>query len=217
MSEIINTYSFSQQEQLIPMDRDDFYAEQIALAESGQPTNKYVEIVNVFLFTEHGELIVQKRSRNKKHNPNLLDKSMGGHVRCGDTPNLTAMVETVQELQTPSIVLNNKIDFLKTYRTLEGYLTTTAILQYITTIDRILPKIINAKTVPIGNRAHVFFWIYGGKVKNVDREAKGILYYSIDDLLEEMREFPDTFTQDMHFYMKEFFTEMREFLTTIGK
>ncbi len=77
MSEIINTYSFDHQEQLIPMDRDDFYAEQIALAESGQSTNKYVEVVNVFLFTEHGELIVQKRSREKKHNANLLDKSMG--------------------------------------------------------------------------------------------------------------------------------------------
>jgi hypothetical protein len=79
------------------MDRDDFYAEQIALAESGKLTNKYVEVVNVFLFTEHGELIVQKRSREKKHNANLLDKSMGGHVRCGDTPSLTAMIETVQE------------------------------------------------------------------------------------------------------------------------
>lgn len=53
MAEIINTYSFEHQEQLIPMDRDEFYAEQIALAESGQPTNKYVEVVNVFLFTEH--------------------------------------------------------------------------------------------------------------------------------------------------------------------
>jgi len=53
MSEIINTYSFEHQEQLIPMDRDEFYAEQIALAESGKTTNKYVEVVNVFLFTEH--------------------------------------------------------------------------------------------------------------------------------------------------------------------
>lgn len=139
------------------MERDDFYTEQIALAESGQPTNKYVEVVNVFLFTEHGELIVQKRSREKKHNPNLLDKSMGGHVKCGDTPSLTAMIETVQELQTPSIVLNNKIDFIKTYRTLETYLTTTAIIEYVSTIDVVLPKLINGKIVQVGNRTHIFF------------------------------------------------------------
>jgi isopentenyldiphosphate isomerase len=217
MAEIINTYSFDHQEQLIPMDRDDFYTEQIALAESGQPTNKYVEVVNVFLFTEHGELIVQKRSREKKHNPNLLDKSMGGHVKCGDTPSLTAMIETVQELQTPSIVLNNKIDFIKTYRTLETYLTTTAIIEYVSTIDVVLPKLINGKIVQVGNRTHIFFWVYGGKVKNVDREAKGILYYGLEDLLEEMKEFPDTFTQDMHFYIKNYLPAMREFLATIGK
>lgn len=145
MSEIINTYPFDHQEQLIPMDRDDFYAEQIALAEIGKPVNKYVEVVNVFLFTEHGELIVQKRSREKKHNPNLLDKSMGGHIRCGDSPSLTAMFETVQELETPSIVLNSRIDFLKAHKTLRTYLATTAILEFITTVDTIIPKMIAGK------------------------------------------------------------------------
>jgi len=82
---------------------------------------------------------------------------MGGHVRCGDTPSLTAMVETVQELQTPSIVLNNKIDFLKTYKTLETYLTTTAILEYVATYDVVIPKNINGKAIGIGNRTHLFF------------------------------------------------------------
>lgn len=67
------------------------------------------------------------------------------------------MIETVQELQTPSMVLNNKIDFLKTYRTLETYLTTTAILEYIATYDLVIPKIINGKTIGIGNRTHLFF------------------------------------------------------------
>jgi isopentenyldiphosphate isomerase len=145
MSEIINTYSSEHQDQLIPMDRDEFYAEQIALAESGHPTNKYVEVVNVFLFTEHGELIVQKRSREKKHNPNLLDKSMGGHIRNGDSPSLTALFETVQELETPSVVMDNRIDFQKAYSTLENYLSTTAILEYITTIDTVIQKMIVGK------------------------------------------------------------------------
>lgn len=217
MSEIINTYSLSHQEHLIPMDRDEFYAEQIALAEEWKWANKYVEVVHAFIFTEHGQLIIQKRSREKKHNPNLLDKSMGGHIRSGDTPSLTVMIETVQELQTPSIVLNNQADFLKVYKMLEWYLNTTAILQYIGTFDIITDRLIEKKMIHIGNRAHLFFWVYGGKVKNVDGEAKGILYYSLDDLLEEMRDFPDTFTQDLHFYVKNYLPAMREFLTTIGK
>jgi hypothetical protein len=73
------------------------------------------------------------------------------------------------------------------------------------------------KAVDIGNRAHIYFWVYGWKVKNADREAVGILYYSLDNLLQEMKEFPETFTQDMHFYIKNYLPAMREFLAYIGK
>ena len=54
-------------------------------------------------------------------------------------------------------------------------------------------------------------------MKNIDREAKGILYYSLDDLLQEMKDFPETFTQDMHHYLSHNISDMREFLATIGK
>lgn len=46
--------------------------------------------------------------------------------------------------------------------------------------------------------------MYGGSVKNVDHEAKGILFYSLEELEEELEKYPDIFTQDMHFYFKEY-------------
>ena len=70
------------------------------------------------MFNSYGEMIIQKRSFDKNHNPGLLDKSIGGHVQFGDTPDYTAMVETIQELQTPSIVLKNENDFVKTFHLL---------------------------------------------------------------------------------------------------
>ena len=57
MSEIINTYLLSDPDTLIPMDRDEFYAEQIAAYEkTGQPT-RAVEIIDVFIFNRFGELL----------------------------------------------------------------------------------------------------------------------------------------------------------------
>lgn len=117
-------------------------------------------MVHIFLFNEHGELIVQKRSKEKQHNPNLLDKSIGGHVQNGDNPNLTAMIETIQELQTPSIVLNTESDFARTYSVLQEYITTSVILQYIDTLDILSRKVIDGKVVSIGNRVHTYFGIY---------------------------------------------------------
>lgn len=107
MSEILNTFLLDDPETPIPMDRDKFYAEQVNIFQkTGKPT-RACEIVDVFIFNSHGQLFMQKRSYHKAHNPGILDKSIGGHVRHTDTPDYTVMVETVQELQTPSIVLKN--------------------------------------------------------------------------------------------------------------
>jgi isopentenyldiphosphate isomerase len=101
------------------------------------------------LLNEHGELIIQKRAKTKNHNPNLLDKSIGGHVQYGDSPNLTAMIETIQELQTPSIVLENRADFERTLDVLRAYTATTAVMQYIETIDFISSKYIQNKLISL--------------------------------------------------------------------
>ena len=77
MSEVVNSYLISHPEKLIPMDRAEFYEEQKLLHETGKAPDKYIEVVNIFIFTEKGEMIVQKRSSRKNHNPNLLDKAVG--------------------------------------------------------------------------------------------------------------------------------------------
>jgi NUDIX domain len=105
MPEIINIHTRENPGKSTPYDRSLFYDEEILRSRSGLPVMRYVEVIHVFLFTESGELIVQKRSKEKRHNPNLQDKSIGGHVQYGDNPNLTAMIEAIQELQVPSIVL----------------------------------------------------------------------------------------------------------------
>ena len=215
MSEPIITYSAMNIGKAIPYDRSEFYNEEIARCKLWKKPDRYIEVVHIFLFNEHGEIIIQKRSREKRHNPNLLDKSIGGHMQNGDTPNLTAMIETIQELHTPSIVLNSHSDFMRTYGVLKEYISTSALLEYIDSIDLISEKIIDDTIISIGNRVHTYFWIYSGRVKNIDKEAKWILFYSLDELEWELDKNPEIFTNDLRKAIWRYAESMRYFLSEI--
>ena len=216
MSEIINTYLLSDPDTLIPMDRDEFYAEQIAAYEKTSQPTRAVEIIDVFIFNRFGELLIQKRSYEKAHNPGLFDKSIGGHVRYGDTADFSVMVETVQELQTPSIVLKNDHDFIKAVKVLHEYLSTVAIIKHVKTKIYLLNKKIQGKNVQIANRVHVYYGIYDGSTRIVDREAKGLLFYTLPELDTEMKEFQKAFTHDMHIFLEELQPEMNRFLEDVS-
>lgn len=211
MSETIIIRTLDNPGEEIPMDRDLFYEEQIsAFKETGKPT-KAVDIIDVFIFNANRELLIQKRAFDKNHNPGLLDKSIGGHIRYGDTPDYTVMVETVQELQVPSIVLRGNADFERTRDLLKNYLETVAIIEHYHDGIHVLPKLIKGEKVSIANNVHAFFGLYNGRIRPVDREAKGVIWYSLKELKNEMEKFPETFSGDMHFFLKHFGKELEAF------
>jgi len=212
MSEVVKTYLLDDPDVMIPMDRNEFYKEQVEIfKKTGKPTRS-VEIVNIFLFDETGELFVQKRSHKKAHNPGLLDKSIGGHVQEGDETNYTVMVETIQELQVPSVVLRTDDDFIKTYNLLKEYLNTVAIIKHVDTEIYQLERQMGGEMVKIANKLNLYFGVYGGRVKTVDREVKGVLQYSLKELDEEIEEVPQTFTYDLKFLVKKYRKELENFI-----
>lgn len=211
MDETINSYPINDRETLIPMSRKKFYAEQIeAFKEHGKPT-KAVDIVDCFIFNSKGEVLLQKRSYNKFHNAGIIDKTLGGHVQYGDPADFTVLVETVQELQTPSIVLKNKQDFTKTFKLLSGYLETVSLIKLIDSDVYILPKIIDGETIDIANRIHFYLGVYNGRVKPADGEAQGVLWYPLDDLMKEIEKFPETFTSDVKILLDTYSSEINDF------
>jgi len=212
MPEKIKTYLLEELDKAIAMDRAEFYSEQVqANKETGGPTRAN-EVVQVCIFNEAGELFVQKRANEKNHNPGLLDKSIGGHIQDRDSADYTVMVETVQELQVPSIVLRSTEDFNKTYTLLREYLNTISIIEHIDSGVVEIPKVIKGEDIVISIKFHLYFGIYGGRIKTVDQEAKGVLQYSLDDLEIEMKKFPDAFTNDLQFFVKEYRPQMERFL-----
>lgn len=217
MSETVRTYLLEDPDTVIPMDRDEFYAEQVALHKAGKEPTRAVEIVNAFIVNTQGQILLQKRSYDKNHNPGLIDKAIGGHVQYDDTINHTVMVETVQELETPSIVLKNIKDFDKTYKVLDGYLETIGIIKHAETDIFILDKIIKGETLKIANKSSLFLGVYNGRVKPADNEAQGILYYTPAELEKELKSMPDLFTNDLHVYYKTLRKDIVEFIERVSK
>lgn len=212
MSEKITTYQLRELEIPIAMDRDEFYREQIkAFKTTGKPT-RACEIVNVILFNSQKEIIVQKRAPSKNHNPYLIDKAVGGHIVFDDNPFYTVMVETIQELKVPSIVLRTDDDFKKTHMLLKNYLDNIAIIKQIDQKILFLDRIISGEKIIIANKVHLFFGIYDGATKPVDQEASGVLYYNLDFLKQEMKNMPNNFTYDLFYFFKHYAKEIDKFL-----
>lgn len=209
MSETLSVRHINDVDKTTSIDRSGFYSS----VENGSPLPYVPDIINVFLFNSHGELIIQKRSYNKRHNPGLIDKSIGGHVVFGDTYDYTVMVETVQELQTPSIVLRSSEDFQKTFQLLKNYLNTVAIIQHVDSKLFTLDKKFSSDTKQVSNMSHIYVGIYDGKIKPVDREAKGILYYSLSELEQEIKMTSQIFTDDLKTYLTTYKKELKSFVS----
>jgi isopentenyldiphosphate isomerase len=212
MSEKIIAYDLNDLETPIVMDRKEFYVEQVDIfKKTGKPT-KAIEIVNVLVFNREGDVIIQKRSSNKAHNPNLLDKSVGGHVQEGDNLTYTVMVELLQELQTPSIVTTTESEFLKTRTLLKEHLETIAVVKPVDTVLFSPKKIINGEAVVVANKMHLYFAVYGGRVRLADKEAKGILFYSPSELENELKSHPAQFTDDLKVIWEKYKKEIEAFI-----
>ncbi len=195
--------------------RSDFYKEQTKqFKEEGEPSMA-VSIVDILLFNESWELIIQKRAKHKNHNPWLMDKTVWGHVQYGDPVDYTVMVETVEELQCPSLVVNEDEDFEQRLMLLKDYIKTIAIISHIDTDLVHLNKVIDGEDIKIANRVYLYFWVYAGRVKNVDQEVMWILYYNLQDLKNEIKQYPNIFTDDLKYFIQHYEKDIISFIELI--
>jgi isopentenyldiphosphate isomerase len=214
MAELITTYELRDQRIPIPLDREEFYREQIGVYKKTGRPSRVCAVVNLILFSPDGEIILQKRSSEKKHNPGLLDKAIGGHVSYGDSPFYTLIVETIQELRVPSIVLQTPEEFKKTYKLLKSYLEHIAIVKLLDQGIFELKKVFKdpQEEIVIADQVYLFIGVYGGSTKPVDKEASGVLYYNLETLKKEIKESPQNFTSDILFYFDKYSEQINYFL-----
>jgi len=216
MSEIITTYKLDDLEQPVPMDRDEFYDEQIRVfKETGKPT-RVTANVQVLIFTPSKDIILQKRSYDKRHNSGLIDKTMGGHIKFGDSPSYTVMLETLQELNVPSIITLDADEFNKTYKLLKDHLNVTAVIQFIESCVINAEKIFNDEKILIGNKYNFYLGVYNGALKPADREAAGLLFVPYDKIQHEINRASESYTSDIKFFLSKYAKEIDDFLKCFG-
>jgi hypothetical protein len=172
-------------------------------------------VTSLLIDAESGDIIVQKRSVDKGHNAGLIDKTLGGHITYGDNPDYTVMVESVQELLTPSIVVDNDSDFDKVFKLLKPYIDTTAVILRKAVRPWRLKRQVGGQTREITNIVNLYFGVYGGKMRPADGEASGMLYYSLDQLEKEIAATPAAFTNDLIDLIREYRDEIVAFQNKI--
>ena len=107
MSEKLEIYNLKS-ELIKIQDRKKFYKEiKEEYKKTGKITKK-VKTIRLLLMNSKGKIVLQKRNSTKEENPNLYDKTIGGHVEEEDSYELTLIKECSEELGFPVSVLKEQ-------------------------------------------------------------------------------------------------------------
>lgn len=184
-------------------DRKDFYNEtKKEFSEKGKIFKK-VKTIRALLMNSSGRIYLQKRSELKDENPNLYDKTVGGHVTAGNTFELTVVKECAEELGFPATVLSDK-EFGQAIRSVD--LKIVGIFKKVDYIE-------NFESIRImKNREHfvqpymteIYIGYYDGAIRFVDGESSGVETFSIDQLKKDIVSKEDRYTEDLKFMINKY-------------
>lgn len=90
------------------------------------------------------------------------------------------MVESLQEIITPSIVLRNQTDFERTRQILKDYRGIFALVKHVQVSEIIFQKKIDGKDFADSNVVHFYFGVYDSSTKPANQKDSRIFYYQID-------------------------------------
>jgi len=202
MKEMLDYYSF-QGELIGSMEKKNLHKKMRAeYLKKGKITVRHKH-VRLILMTSNGRVILQRRSKWKGDNAGLWDKTIGGHVTSGDDYELTMLKECAEELGIPSTVVIPEL-FKKTVAVTDLHIL--AVLTPILTLDNYqstrTDKDKGKWTEP--NMTQFYIGYYDGPIKFIDSESCGIQVFTPEELAEELKKYPENFTEDIHYILKKF-------------
>jgi isopentenyldiphosphate isomerase len=188
--------------------RKKFYSEIKSEYKQKGKISRQVKAIRLMLMNSSGRIYLQKRSKIKRENPGLYDKTVGGHVSKDDSWNMTVIRECAEELGFPAAVLSNN-EFEKSVQ-----VTDLGIIGLFKQVD----EVNNFQSVRIDKKGNKFlqpyistFFIgyYDGAIRFVDGESSGIEVFSIDELKDDIKKNPDKFTEDIKYMVKKYHKFLR--------
>ncbi len=183
--------------------REEFYKEiKKEFKESGKITKK-VKGIRLLLMNSSGRIYLQQRSKIKKENSGLYDKTVGGHVSAGDSFRMTVVRECAEELGFPATVLSVE-EFDRAVK-----VTPLDIVGVFKKIEH-LPDFMSERILNNGSKiiqpfmTSIYIGYYNGPIKFIDGESSGIEVFSLEELENEIVESPDKFTEDIKFMIERY-------------
>ncbi len=176
----------------------------------GKYKGQHCALVDVFLFNKNGEMLMQKRGRNKRNGAGKLHTSVGGHINPGEEPSFTVVHESIEELGVPAMVFS-KAHFDQAYGKLKSYTDKMSILCEVGDYFLDYPSYETGKG-NIQDRIWFYFGRSDGPIENPDGSCAGYEWMDMESYAQEVLKNPEQFTFPFRTYMEKFSQDISEFV-----
>ncbi len=179
----------------------DFYTQTEAEYTATGQITRQVKIVHCLLMHSDGRVYVQRRNPQDLQNPNLLDKTVGGHISAGDTPEATLHKECQEEIGVPVVLA----DDLSTIHS-AGNLVQTAVCRVVNENAQFASRRIRTDGTDFIQPYIVTTYIgyYDGAFQFNDTEAVAIETWAVADLQQALTNTPEQFTNDLRLIVEAY-------------
>ncbi|MBW3019030.1 NUDIX domain-containing protein [Candidatus Woesearchaeota archaeon] len=197
-------------------DKTEFYKEIRNEYKKKGKITKQVHTLRIFLMNSHGGIYLTKRSKLKKENTLLYDKTIGAHIRGDESEEYTLLRESAEELGFPAAVLS-ETEFVSAITEADLYLI--GIFKRIETINRFIAKY-KYKDGTYSNFPQIttiYIGIFDGPIKFKDGETSGVEIFYPDEILDELKKYPEKYTEDVKILIPKYLNEFKNILKLIKK
>jgi len=182
-------------------ERNKFYKDAKKEFLKKKKVSKKVKTIRLIVLNTDGRIYLQRRSKTKFHNPNLYDKTIGGHVPSGYSYEMAVVKECAEELGFPAVILSAK-EFKIGVKSTD--LDVVGIFRPVLKDNNFL-SIRRSKDLDYIQPLMTIWYVgyYNGSIKFKDGEAAGVETFSFKELESEIERQPDAFTEDVKYMMKK--------------
>lgn len=163
-----------------------------------------VKVIHVLLYDSEGNIIISQRSPYEKENPGYLDKTVGGHVSAGQDFNEALRRECYEEQGISPIVIVSAEEFPEALR----YYDTCrqAVIRGVQRKSWKQSRRVNSQKKSWIKRVDAMGYLgcYDGQFRPVDKECLKTVKIKKKKLQEELRAYPDKFTDDLREMIRDY-------------
>lgn len=165
--EVITLYTKEKPNNPVSCDRTKYYDHDFTTYKDHYPA-----LIDVFLFNKFGDVLLQRRGRNKRNNPYRLHTTVGGHINWGEKPEFSLVRECMEELGAPVLVFSQGV-YSEALKKLKDYTHKAALVYEIKEFFRNYSDSQVKDRRGIKDRIWLYFGRYDGPIEIPDRESAG--------------------------------------------